>query len=267
MKRLRSDMSSSGPQGAGTADPALIKRLDELILLNRLSLLGEERILNFVHNDEEIRLHIPWADRDFIQRSILSTGTFFEAAKLQALHSANLINQNAIIYDVGANIGNHTVYFGTTFRPAAQIAIEPQRQVGKVLRRNLALNGLEQVKVIDCLLGRTEGRGEVANYVHRNLGATSFREATDGAVEMRTLDSILQAETQGRVDFVKMDVEGMHLDVLAGATEMLRTARPIIWIELRKKMDEHAEGARFMKENGYSQTHVLGPSDFIFQPD
>jgi FkbM family methyltransferase len=245
---------------------AIAARLEELIHLTRIGQLQDGHIFRFLHDDEEIRLSLPLAERDFIQRNILKSGTFYEIRLLEALRAKAGIASGSIIYDVGANIGNHSVYFAKTFRPAYLVSIEPQQSALKILKENIALNGIENADVINCMLGSQNGTGAMASFGSANLGGTSFREDAGGGVPMRRLDDVIAEQTGGEVDFVKIDVEGMHVEVLTGAEAMLREARPVIWIELRDFKDEHTAAQEILGRYGYRQTMKLGPHDYVFAP-
>lgn len=247
-----------------TAHKALIDRLDELIHLTRLGRLEDGHILRFLHNDQEIRLSLPYAERDYIQRNVVRTGTFYEIRQLELLRQSGLVPENATILDVGANIGNHTVFFAKAFRPVRLICVEPQDTARRVLAVNIDLNGLPGVTILDCLLGSADGYGEAADFRRGNLGGTSFRECGEGGLSMRTLDSVLEKEALGNADFVKIDVEGMHLEVLAGATRLLRDVRPVVWIELRAQKKEYDPAVEIFARFGYREKLRLGPNDFVF---
>lgn len=245
---------------------AVADRLEELIHLQRVALLGPDRIMSFLHEDEVIRMALPLVERDYIQRNILKLGTFYEQRQLSLLRAQNIVKPGAIICDVGANIGNHSVYFAKTFRPEKLVSIEPQTQALNILKRNLDLNGLGDTRVVNCLLGSTEGRGNLVTYIPNNLGGTAFQPGSSGTVAMRTLDDVLDEATGGPVDFVKIDVEGMHVEVLSGARKTLDVARPTIWIELRVAKNEYDSGTQLLAAHGYRETFKLGPNDFIFRP-
>jgi len=57
-------------------------RLEELTHLQRIALLGDERIFEFLWQDCTIRFFLPNASSDLIQRYILNTSTFFEISLL-----------------------------------------------------------------------------------------------------------------------------------------------------------------------------------------
>jgi FkbM family methyltransferase len=104
------------------------------------------------------------------------------------------------------------------------------------LRENLALNpGLR-----DSVLIETVGLGESAGkltweadprYPFNAWIARDKGWATTGGgveVDIETLDAVVRRLGLSRVDFVKIDVETMELEVLLGARDTLRTRRPVV---------------------------------------
>ncbi|WP_424941448.1 FkbM family methyltransferase [Aliiroseovarius sp. S253] len=245
---------------------AVANRMEDMLQLQRISLLEDGHVFNFLYNDEEVKMSLPHADRDFIQKAILRSGTFYETRQLELLYQKAGIENGSIIYDVGANIGNHSLFFALMFQPSRLVSVEPQKSANRTLQENIRLNDIQNSSVASCMLGSVEGAGSITAYAARNTGATAFKEDTDGKFDMRTLDSLIDEETGGAVDFIKIDVEGMHIEVLSGAKKTLTEARPKIWIELREFKSEFDAAAEFLADFGYRQSHKLGAHDFMFEP-
>jgi FkbM family methyltransferase len=145
-----------------------------------------------------------------------------------------------VLLDVGANLGVHSLWFsGLAGAHGRVLAFEAQRIVFQMLMGNLALNSVENVFARNVAVGATAGRLTLPalDYaVPRNFGGLELAgaEAVAGtqpalgeSVEVITLDSLALA----RVDFIKLDVEGMELAVLAGARATLARHRPLLQAE------------------------------------
>ena len=83
----------------------------------------------------------------------------------------------------------------------------------------------------------------------QNWGGVALDEHWDETepVEMVTLDSM----NLPKVDFIKIDVEGMEVDVLKGAEEIVGKDRPLIYVELNHEQEKREELLAWMKEHNY----------------
>ncbi|WP_298905523.1 FkbM family methyltransferase [uncultured Aliiroseovarius sp.] len=241
--------------------------LEAMLHLQRIAQLEDGHIYEFLHMDRHVRMSLPLAQRDYIQKEIIRKGKFYESRLLDHLRDSTDIKKGSIIYDVGANIGNHSVYFGLFFGPSLLVSIEPQQTASQTLRTNLEFNKLNNARIVNCLLGSMEGTGSISHFGQNNTGGTTFREDPRGEVPMRKLDSVIKEQSDGKVDFLKMDVEGMHVQVLSGAVKTLEEARPKIWIELRAHKGEYESGSKFLAKYGYKQSMKLGAHDYVFDPE
>ena len=50
---------------------------------------------------------------------------------------------NGIVYDIGANIGNHTLYFSRTLNPKKIYSFEPAKELFETLNFNIKVNGFK----------------------------------------------------------------------------------------------------------------------------
>ena len=115
--------------------------------------------------------------RDPIQRRHRD-GQFYEQEELELI--AGLVPQGATIVDIGANIGNHTLFFAQMMRAARVIPFEPNPLAFEVLIAHVIANGIaDKVDLRNLGLGLSdapaEGFGMEAR--QRNLGAASMIEA------------------------------------------------------------------------------------------
>ncbi|MFN3724022.1 MAG: FkbM family methyltransferase [Paracoccaceae bacterium] len=259
---------------ANVADPALalsdkmeqiIKLMDQSVHLQQVALLEAGHILRFHTGMAQIALSLPDAQEDYMQRVILRTRQFYEQRLLHAVQALGLIKPESTVCDIGANIGNASVFFGKVLGAKRVLAFEPQPHCHATLVRNLELNALTDAQAYNCMVGATSGRGDVARFNPRNLGATRFVAAKDGAVPMVALDDLIEAEELHGLGFLKIDVEGMHLDVLTGAKKVIKTFRPAIWVGLTDSGAELAATTKMLGGLGYGGQKI-GPNDHIFTP-
>ena len=104
----------------------VIRLLQQTLLAQQMNMLSDQRILSFNVNGETIHMALPDAQCDFIQRIIIQTHHFFEAALLSQVAKMGLIKHDTVVCDIGANIGNHSVYFGRILGAQTVVSCEPQ---------------------------------------------------------------------------------------------------------------------------------------------
>ncbi len=150
------------------------------------------------------------------------------------------LRRGDVALDIGANIGAHTLPMASLVGPAGRVhAFEPTAYAFRKLNANLALNPeLEDVvRPVQMLLGEGS-KGAIPHEIYsgwplefgENLHPTHGGEphSTAGA-SMATLDELV--DQLGRVDFIKLDVDGYELSVLQGARRLLDHFRPPILME------------------------------------
>lgn len=241
------------------------RSLDELLRLAKVSMLEDGKYINFPHFDEDIRMCLPNAAHDFVQKRILMGNTFFELPLLKRVETMNVVGPESTVLDIGANIGNHSVYFGKVLKAGQVISVEPQNRVFPILSENLELNGLDASNARKMLIGPTDGFGEMKVFVQQNLGQTQFQPSDSGDVPMTTLDRLV-SEASLPVTMVKIDVEGMEWDVLSGGMTTIADTRPVFWIEILKEDEENYERIETLfKEHRY-RVSPMSPNDFLFIP-
>jgi FkbM family methyltransferase len=135
------------------------------------------------------------------------------------------------VCDVGANIGTLTLMFARHVPQGAVYAFEPVRAFYQLLVTNVALNELTNAVPFHAAVGATSGRIRVPRVdlaTPANLGAVALENFTDGEeVPLIRLDDL----ELPRCGLLKIDVEGMELDVLRGAARMVERCRPLIFAE------------------------------------
>lgn len=155
---------------------------------------------------------------------------------------ARLVRPGMTVLDIGANVGAHTLPLARLVGPTGRVvAVEPTDWAVERLRNNLALNG-DLAAVVDVhqamLVARTDDVLADTLYsswplhgrdVHPKLRAQP--KSTSGARAVM-LDQLVASAGIGRVDFVKLDVDGHEGAVLRGGIETFKRDRPAIVLEL-----------------------------------
>lgn len=171
---------------------------------------------------------LPYTGRNAGIEREQTRGQFFEAEELGVL--ADHVGEGRHIVDIGANTGNHTVFFAGPMRAASVVPFEPLPDIAAILAATVRENGLSNVDLNQLQKGLSDGpgRARVVRSERGGLGASRLEDDPDGEIEVLALDAVL---TQ-RPDFLKIDVEAMEMRVLAGASRTISEARPVIFIEI-----------------------------------
>lgn len=202
----------------------------------------DSRSVDFKSDSVDVKLSYT-SSFDILRRFPLHMNSFYEQELLDYIVQNN---NNGIIVDVGANIGNHSVFLGLkTNNPI--YAFEPRHDTFVMLQKNVKQNSLgKQINCFQLALGDQEGTLETENVVEDNSGATKFRKSHTGNIPVQTLDSFFKNVNE-RLSVIKIDVEGMETQVLDGARATLMSHKPVVFaealdekslIELKNKMSE-----------------------------
>jgi FkbM family methyltransferase len=164
----------------------------------------------------------------------------FEPALIHLLRRT--AKSNWVAFDVGANVGAVSLAFARYIGPAAQIhAFEPGPPNLLRLRANLALNPTLAATITVHAAGIGETPGELRwQEEDGNPGNAMLGASGTHAVPVFTLDDFAAKQALTRLDFIKVDVEGMELSVFRGAQQTLKKFRPVLYFEtLGRFSDEH----------------------------
>jgi len=206
----------------------------------------------------------------FIGRSILRVGSWekIELGLLVQLLDIMLKNREHILaYDVGANIGIHSLALARHFGPRIKIrAFEAQRPLYHMLCGTLALNNILSVTAHHNAVSTKTGDTITITLPDYNLPNNfgSFEvmppRLSDNQSMTRshaeTVNTIALDEFDEIVDLIKMDIEGMENQALIGAKKLFEKCRPAVFIEILKTDRDFV--AEFFKTRGYQGFQVGG---------
>ncbi len=219
-------------------------------------------VVTRVHGE---RVYFTVANPEDVIQAHHMAGAFYEPEELAII--ARHFPIGGAFLDIGANVGNHTLYAAKFLHARRVVCIEPNPEAIALLRANVALNGVEgAVDLTHLGLGLSDhsGAGAGMRVPPRNLGGARMVEGR-GDLRLERADALLAGE---RFDLIKIDVEGMELQVLAGLEGLLAQHRPKIFVEVD---NANAEGfAAWTAGAGYgviesfrryraNTNHLIGP--------
>jgi len=168
-----------------------------------------------------------------VGRSLFS---YHEWARLEIEFVLAFITPGCVVLDVGANIGTHTLAFARAVgRQGTVFSFEPQNFICNVLEENVKRNGLTNVQVFRKGVSATKGKAYLASDENAsrivNSGSVQLvvEDTTKAGdvVEVISIDSLKLEECA----LIKIDVEGLEVAVLAGATDLIHDKRPVVIAE------------------------------------
>ncbi len=156
-----------------------------------------------------------------------------------------------VVLDIGAFEGRYMAGFSRAVgADGLVVAFEPNPITYRALVRNVGLNDASNVIVLPAGAGRVPGTMELSlEEVHRVWTHQTDHGPTFSA-RCVTVDAVVDTLGIARVDWIKMDVEGAELDVLRGATQVLKTSAPSLFIEVHSTREALAT---LLGEFGYEE--------------
>lgn len=139
----------------------------------------------------------------------------------------------AVVIDGGANIGTYTLALAKHMTGwGAVIAFEPFKWNYFPLVGNVCICNHLNVEPLQMALGKRNGVAGIKRFdptKATNYGGISLRDTTGplDEVQICTVDSF----NLGRLDLLKLDIEGMELDALEGAAQTVKRCKPVICVE------------------------------------
>lgn len=124
-------------------------------------------------------------------------------------------------FDVGANVGYYTLLASQAVGSAGLVyAFEPGTYPFERLSETLKANRIENVRAVKLALGAEDGEAEIGPFAEHNR--TSNMIAGRGEhVTVTTVDRFVERHAIGRIDFLKMDVDGFEPFIIEGGRRAL----------------------------------------------
>ena len=167
--------------------------------------------------------------------------------------------------DIGANIGNHSVYFSNFFHKVR--SFEPNPQAFKLLKINTEF--LDNVKVFNFGLAEKNRAAKFFTSKH-NIGGSSLTSGCENSLEIHVdLFSLNKLDFNNEnITFIKIDVEGHEMSVLEGGSNIFRDQSPIVAFEQHKHEFINGESAVInkLKDYGYNNFYCIKSTPHYIKP-
>jgi FkbM family methyltransferase len=186
----------------------------------------------------------------------------------------NALYHTKNIIDIGANFGYHTLLFSRECSENVY-AFEPQVQNFELLEDNIKINNVNNVVVYKYACGdqNCDIKMPIFNVCNRTINMGDITPNIDCTTnEFSVTKSVLLDELDfpSKIDLIKLDVQGWEKKVLLGATNMLKTHKPVLIVEfehfqLVKTDTTCKELFDFIREHDYHIFYLdyAYPSDHI----
>ncbi|PRX96098.1 FkbM family methyltransferase [Allonocardiopsis opalescens] len=166
-----------------------------------------------------------------------------------------IVRAGDVCFDIGAAYGMYTYPLAALVGPAGRVyGFEPLPNPFRILAAGHRATGAGNVRVFNAALGRREGTAELTLPIRFGLPIHGWAHLREGVAEgsappeyaatrtsralrtrVRTVDGFCADHGIGRVDFMKVDVEGFEPAVLAGAERVLAEHRPSLLMEIEDR--------------------------------
>lgn len=207
----------------------------------------------------------------WVGRSLEKYGEFSES-EVQVFR--DLIKPGYSVLDIGANIGCHTVALSRLVGPNGTVfAYEPERNNFNTLCGNVSINNLKNVYCFQKAVGSTSGTIAVPELdLQRtvNFGGLSLDQDYSSGVHYPVPLITLDECNFIRLNFIKIDIEGMEKLALEGGKEIIKNLKPFLYVE-----NDREEKAKALIDYIHSIDYVcykhlaplFNPNNFFEEPN
>jgi FkbM family methyltransferase len=220
----------------------LINELFQFVVLKKL--YHQAKDYDFVINN------------DWIGYNIILNGYYEKEQLSEIIKRLNFDIKTYDLLDIGANIGNHTVFFSKYFKHIH--SFEPQLRTFQILKLNTSRLGNVSLNNFGI---STEEREVIFKIPFNNSGAASQVSSEllyyEELVNLKNIPN----HNYSDVSVIKLDVEGSEIDVINSCKGLIDLTKPILLFELNKNAD-HAL-LDLLKNLGYSNFYSQGKLDIM----
>jgi len=146
-----------------------------------------------------------------------------------------IIKKDDVILDIGANIGLMTIPFSKMVGINGKVlSYEPQPEIYRILCGNISINNLINVEPHNLAVGDNNNPlflPKIDYTKPNNFGGMSLQSSGATKINQIKIDDL----SLDKLNFIKIDVETMELNVLNGCYYSIKKHRPVIYVENDRK--------------------------------
>ena len=168
----------------------------------------------------------------------LSTSLWYQPADRleEEVLLESILECGSVFIDVGANIGTHSLAAASLVGARGRIvAFEASPRTCKFLRKNIELNGFENIEVINSAVGDRDGNLLFSDFTQDDVNRPSI-DGGGNEVEIVRLDSIIDEKN---IRLLKIDVEGFEPAVFQGGLNTLAIVEVVIFEANPTRMQDY----------------------------
>jgi FkbM family methyltransferase len=152
------------------------------------------------------------------------------------------------IIDGGSHIGTSVVYFKKLYPKSEIIAFEPDESIFALLKNNLRINGIDDVKIVQSGLFE---RDELLNFNADGSDGGKIEDDGGKVIKVERLSKYINK----KVDFLKLNIEGSELSVIRdlNSSDKLSLVKEMVieWHSFSGQKQSLAEILKILEDNGY----------------
>lgn len=206
--------------------------------------------------------NVPHGDKRNESWKYLKEGIF-----IRDFIKSSINRDNIVIYDIGSNIMDHTVFFANEFKGSKVCSFEPVKEYYEMGIKNVKEFKLNNVIPFNVGIGDTKGILKISI----NNESSSFvanRGSEYENIKIETIDDMVKSKKIPTPSFIKIDVEGFGYQAIKGGYETIKKHKPIIMFEhhphLKEIATEDVENKwKLLAELGYSVSEELSAIEYL----
>ena len=211
---------------------------------------------------DNVKFYVPNYAVEKMQTKIVDKNKFYKQKKLQELDE--FLPHNAVIIDVGANIGNETLYWMLQSPKRAKFiyACEALEMPYNILKKNIEINGLKKVAALNFGIGNKDTRARIEKFKMKNYAKTKLVEDANGEYKIKRIDDL---RLKQKVDVIKVSMPGMEFEALDGAENLIDRDRPVVFVKMEEASKAKVDD--LMKDFAYKLARQIGKKYYVYTPE